>query len=212
MKHPYLANSTAELIEEVTSLIPKGYLFYVCGPIKEGEAPEPTDEEVLQGIEGGKQQIPARKNRAQMRYLRLDRFCVLMATKGVRPFLPEEEFLDIREYPVPCDGYYVSYRRTRDGKHGTLVELAPAYLARMTEKYLACAVLTSAEILEGYIRDFNCVPIPLVEKQIGAIVEAVNHKRRTAGLPLLRRTAVGLKETEGRSLLQGASKNGRNRK
>src|SRR5262245_28886483 len=129
MKHPYLAGSTAELIEEVTSLIPKGYLFYVCGPIKEGEAPEATDEEVVQGIEAGKRKLRTRKGRAEMRYLRLGRACYLMATKGARPFLPEEEFVDIREYPIPCLGYFVSYRRTRGGKHGSLVELAPGYLA-----------------------------------------------------------------------------------
>jgi hypothetical protein len=75
MKHSYLADSTAEFIEEVAShLIPKDYFFHAYGLTPEYEAAEETDREILKRIKAGNWQFRIRKNRAELRYLRFNRF------------------------------------------------------------------------------------------------------------------------------------------
>src|SRR5262245_46589261 len=101
-----------------------GYWWYVAGKIPHDKDPTRVDRKLIEKycIDVSESTRARRKQlgRANLQYLRLKRFFVLIATKGVHPFFVEEALgiRDIRYCPLKIGGYSISYRRggkTRKG-------------------------------------------------------------------------------------------------
>lgn len=103
----------------VTSLICRGYWFYVTGWIPEGKDAESIDRKLIAkydcAISKAARWRRKKLGKANVRYLRCGRFFLLIATKGEHRFFTEEaKIRDIRKTPLKFGGYSISYRR--DGR------------------------------------------------------------------------------------------------
>src|SRR6185369_11739835 len=94
----------------------KGYFFYVAGSVPDGKDPRAIDHKLIDryGINISKWARARRKQAgyANLRYLRFQRFFVLLATHGQHTFFEAEAacIKDIRRTPIKFAGYSVSYR------------------------------------------------------------------------------------------------------
>lgn len=185
-----------------------GYWFYVVGRIPAGKDPRAVDEKLLAkygvGVSESTRARRKQAGRANLQYLRHERFFVILATKGIHPFFTEEQHAihDIRRVPLCYAGYSISYRRgglTRAGKHDPTWH---AHVRMDRRQYLDCrawllewATRMKAEELG---RAFATLPVAAyapVRRQLLLIHRAVNRLRSANGqsavpvevLPLRRR-------------------------
>ena len=99
--------------------------LYVTGRVPAGKDPRAIDEKLIKkfGIDVSESTRARRKQagRANLQYLRHERFFVLLATKGAHPFFANEgeSIRDIRRLPLRYAGYSISYRRGGLTKKGT---------------------------------------------------------------------------------------------
>jgi hypothetical protein len=193
---PFLANSTGELIRQlITDCIPNSYYFFLNGYTPEDEEPTETDSIILNMIEAAKWRMGSRKDQAQVQYLRHHRTYLLLATAGVHPIINDNAHLvrDIRKTPLGFNGYSISCQRVRGGSgYRGSVQVGVQYFGVFREKFLAMSVRSSAVEMTDAFLALNFEPYPPVHEQLGALLKAVNEKRRAAGLELVRRSAVGL--------------------
>ena len=96
------------------NLVPHGYWFYVTGRVPDGKDPAHVDTKLLKKYDAGLSRA-ARARRKQLgwanvRYLRHERFFVILATKGQHPFFEEEAtaMRDLRHVPLRIGGYSIS--------------------------------------------------------------------------------------------------------
>lgn len=185
-----------------------GYWFYVSGWIPQGKDPKAVDEKLIAkyGIAVSESTRARRKiaGKANLQYIRHERFFVILATKGEHRFFTEEGNLirDIRRVPLKYAGYSISYRRggrTRDGqldsKWHSHVEIERRQLldlkAWLTEH---AARATTAELAKA----IYALPVESyapVRRQLLNLLRQLNHTRKSAGktplpievLPLRRR-------------------------
>lgn len=197
MTTPYLAHSTAELIEWVVKdYIPKGYYFYAPGLTPHDDDPVEFDREILDQIEASKWALHGQKGQADVQYLRFNRLFLIAATEGFLSFLPDqaERIKDIRKTSLGIDGHEINCLRSRGGKCRASVRIHPEYFAAMMEKYVRLAATSSAEDLGIYLLRLGRALYPTVREELGIVLQAVNRKRKVAGLEIVPRTAIGLKQ------------------
>ena len=209
--------------------LPHGYWFYVTGAIPMHKDVRQVDAKLIAkyGIDVLRTARARRKRsgRANMQYLRHDRFFVLLATRGTHLFFAEESACvrDARETPLQFAGYAVSYRRgnrkrdgTADNRWHSHVQIERGRYNELKAYFLEIAARRSADRLarEFYYLPFE--PYAPVRRQLLSILRAVNRARRQAGfeplpydvLPLRRRVVkpfeplpwrvAGLNSAEGR--------------
>jgi hypothetical protein len=169
------------------SCVGKGYFFYVAGSIPEGKDPRTVDQKLIHryGIDISKWARARRKQAggANLRYLRFERFFVLLATHGQHRFFEEEAACvrDIRRSPIKFAGYAVSYR----GGHPH-VRIEQEEYKEMKAYFVNLAVHRAAPALEGELAEVDFEPYAPVRRQLLCILRAVNQVRKTAGFTPVR--------------------------
>ena len=189
------AKTVGGFVQQVAvSSVAHGYWWYVTGTIPEGKDSARVDlklsEKYRTWASSAERARRKRAGWANVRYLRYDRFFILMATTGKQRFFAEmpdgeserdalgreERIRDIRRQPLRFEGYSISLRR---GHPSVRIQLEE-YL-RLKAYFLDLAPRRRAEAL---VREFWRVPFESyapVREQMRCILRAVNRARKTAG-------------------------------
>ncbi len=150
MEYRCVATSVDGFVQQLAvAYITHGYWFYVTGTIPEGKDPDAVDTKLIEryGIAISKWARCRRKKRglANMQYLRLGRFFVLLATKGQHEFFERERasIRDVRRKSIKFAGYSIGCRKGRDGQWHASVRMqrnqvevladAAKHIARQTD-------------------------------------------------------------------------------
>jgi len=188
------------------NLLPHGYWFYVTGIVPEGKDVRRVDAKLIRkyGAALGKAARSRRKRLglANVRYLRHDRFFVLLATYGRHRFHLEDarSIRDVRRVPLKFAGYSISYRRggrRRDGGRDrgwhSHVEIDRRRFAELRAFLVEMAARWSTErlALEFYRLPFE--PYAPVRRQMLLLLKAVNAQRKRAGLSPLPHTVLPMR-------------------
>jgi hypothetical protein len=180
------------------SYIANGYWFYVTGVIPEGKDQRRVDEKLISkyGIDISKFSRARRKasGKANMQYLRHQRFFVLAATHGEHGFFrPIEEggegdrIRDCRETPIKFASYAVSYR----GGHAH-VRIEIETFRELKAYFSQHACHWSAQRIEAQMRALPFEPYAPIRSQLFALLRLINRKRKTAQLDLVTTSCLRL--------------------
>ena len=180
----------------VTSIICRGYWFYVTGRIPDDKAPELIDEKLIAKYEAGiaKSTRWRRKKlgKANIRYLRWGRFFVIFATKGEHPFFTEEANIrDIRKIPLKVGGYSISFRRDGRPRSGRGEQFrvhvrieAERYKELLAEfEHYACRM--SPDRLAAKLYELPFQGYAPVRRQLCSILRVINRRRCRAGMSVI---------------------------
>jgi hypothetical protein len=165
------------------SSVGRGYYFYVTGSVPEGKAPQAIDEKLIgrYGIDISKWARARRKKAglANIKYLRFDRFFVLLATHGQHPFFEAEatSIRDARRTPIRFAGYSVSVRAGHPH-----VRIEQEEYMQVKAYFESIALRRSVDALERELSQVRFEPYAPVRRQLLCLVRTVNRARRTAGL------------------------------
>lgn len=189
------ATSLEGFIQQLAvSCVGKGYVHYVTGRIPDPKEPRAIDAKFAAkyglGLSKWSRCRRKRAGLANVRYLRFERFFVLIATNGVHAFFEEEAggIRDCRRVPIKFGGYAVS---SKNGRVHVRIEreqynLLKAYV-------LDLAVRRRAETLERLIGSLPFEPYAPVRRQLLNLVRAVNKARKVAGFDALDYSCVRMK-------------------
>ena len=131
MPYQCVATSVAGFVQQLAvNYVARGYYFYVTGTIPDGKDPTKTDQKIIAqyGIDISKWARARRKKdgKANVQYLRYDRFYVIIATHGEHPFFAAEQnqIRNIRKQPLRFRGYAIGVGRSRrDGSFHASVRI-----------------------------------------------------------------------------------------
>jgi hypothetical protein len=174
--------------------IDKGYFFYATGRVPEGKDPRAVDRKLAErygsAISKWSRYRRKRGGHANVRYMRHERFFVLMATGGVSPFFEQEAGVirDCRREPFKYGGYSISSK----GGHVS-VRIEREQYNVLKAAFLEYALRRPAERLEGMVSSLPFEPYAPVRRQLLSLVRAMNRARKTAGLKPLSYSCVRLK-------------------
>ncbi len=173
-----------------------GYWFYVTGRVPSGKDPRAVDAKLIRkyGIAVSESTRTRRKHagRANLQYLRHERFFVILATKGVHPFFEDEAPIirDIRRRPLCYAGYSISYRRGGLTRQGTTDPNWHAHVRLDRQQYLNLRADFSEWALRASTaelsRAFSTLPVAAyapVRRQLLLLLRTVNRIRAAAGKP-----------------------------
>lgn len=186
----------AGFVQRIVVLCQKGYPFYISGYITAPKAPATTDRKLL------KKYAPElnRRRRAYRKslglenghYLRYDRSWVLLMTHPsfVRDIDAHEQVHDMRHTPLQVCDYSIGLRfdgakhRAGGQQRRASVRFANAYYQAEKAYFVERAVHWSADRLGQEIWEMSSFHVKYtpIYRQWQAILKAVNHKRRAAGL------------------------------
>lgn len=189
-----------------SSYLRHGYWRYVCGVVPEWKNPTLVDEKLTRkyGIAISESTRARRKRagKANLQYIRHDRFFVILATEGTHPFFELEAgaIRDIRRVPIKFHGYSISYRpggRTRSGEPDprwhSHVEIERVRYKEIRDHLLELAAHRSVNnlVLEFYRLPFE--PYAPVRRQMLNLLRAVNRVRKAAGYEVLPKEVLPLR-------------------
>lgn len=169
--------------------VSRGYCYYVTGWIPTRKDPRRTDEKIARqyGIGLTKSSRMRRKQAgyANVQYLRLGRFFVIIATLGVHPFFDDEGELlrDMRRPPFFTFGGY-SIKRvycTKLRRWKTSVRIDQETYRELKARFLEAALKVDELTLAERIRALPFVRYKPICQQIRKLWRAVNQVRHTAG-------------------------------
>jgi hypothetical protein len=177
------ASSVEGFIQQLAvSCVARGYVFYVCGRVPEHKDPRELDrkmaERYLLALSKWSRARRKRAGLANVRYLRFDRFFVLVATPGEHRFFADEAGLiqDCRRVPIKFGGYSVS---SRGGKVHVRIEREQYNLLK--SYFLEVALRRRADALERMVASLPFEPYAPVRRQLLNLVRAINAERKAAG-------------------------------
>ena len=173
-----------------------GYWFFVAGRVPAGKNPQAVDEKLIRkyGIDVSESTRTRRKRagRANLQYLRHERFFVILATKGVHPFfeLEGQTIRDIRRRPLCYAGYSISYRRGGLTRKGATDPNWHAHVRLDRQQYLNLRAefsewaprASTAELARAF-STLPVAPYAPVRRQLLLLLLAVNRIRTAAGKP-----------------------------
>jgi hypothetical protein len=184
-----------------SNYLPHGYWFYVTGVVPEGKDPRSVDRKLIEkyGIGISRQSRARRKTagRANLHYLRFERFFVLLATHGQHAFFAEEgnRVRDVRRIPIQFYGYSLSAKKghfiqkqsmdeppMRDSRYRVRVQIARDRYRELKSYFQEMSTRHSVEIVS---RELWCVPFEPyapVRRQMHNILRVLNKRRYAAGL------------------------------
>lgn len=188
------------------NFLPHGYWFYVTGWIPAGKAPQPIDAKLIAKYEVDLSRA-ARSRRKQLghanlRYLRLGRFFVLIATHGKHRFFEEEgkSIRDIRRVPLKIAGYSISFRpgnsgtedKTAAGGHSHVV-IGRERFKELEAWFSELALRQSASRLSYEFYRFPYEPYAPIRRQMLRLLRTVNEIRKRNGRPVLPHAVLPLR-------------------
>lgn len=194
----YEATSAAGFLQQLAvAYLGHGYWFYVTGHVPEGKDPAAVDRKLLAKyqVELSKWARARRKasGLANVQYLRLGRFFVLLATRGHHAFFEGEgHFKDARDEPIRFQGYSVSVKRGVDGRWHPSVRLHPDTYRELRAYLVGLATHRTVEALSAELRRLPFEPYAPVRRQLLNILRALNRARRVAGLETVPSSALRL--------------------
>lgn len=177
----------------VTSLVCRGYWFYVTGRIPDGKDAESIDRKLTEkydcAISKAARWRRKKLGKANVQYLRCGRFFILIATKGEHRFFQEEANIrDIRKTPLKFSGYSISFRR--DGRptanspthqFRVHVRIEQQRFRELLAEFEHLACRESAERLAGRFYALPYNGYAPVRRQLCRLLRHVNQRRRKAG-------------------------------
>jgi hypothetical protein len=191
MSTRYEAKSLEGFIQQLAvGFVSHGYCFYVTGWIPEKKDPRDTDAKIARqyGIGLTKSSRMRRKQAgyANVQYLRLGRFFVIIATRGIHPFFENEgEFVrDMHRPPFFTFGGY-SVKRVYCVKHRrwkTSVRIDRETYRYLKATFLDAALKVDELTLAKRLRALSFEPYKPIRRQLRQLWRAVNRVRHTAGL------------------------------
>jgi hypothetical protein len=213
MKYRYEITSLVGFVQYLASnLLPHGYWFYVTGRVPEGKDPGAVDRKLIEKycIGLSRQQRARRKlaGHANLHYVRLGRFWVLLATHGEHSFfLGEGEAVrDLRHTPLQVGGYSLTVRRGNffkkqpgaekaeaDGKRRVRVQIARERYRELKAYFLSIACHRSVEALSRELWNIPFEPYAPVRKQVLNLLRLINAKREAAGYAKLLTSVLRMK-------------------
>lgn len=163
-----------------------GHWFYVTGQVPPHKDPRVVDAKLVgrYGLDISKWARARAKavGRASVRYIRHDRFFILISTNGRHEFYEHEpEIRDVRRQPIRYAGYSISYRRGVDRRWHVSVRIAPDEYVRLKSYLVGLAVHRSPENLALEFHRIPFEPYAPVRRQLLNILRAVNRLRHCAG-------------------------------
>lgn len=177
------ATSIEGFIQQVAvAYLARGYWFYVAGRIPDGKPAATVDAKLIAKYGAGAMRHErARRKRAglaNVRYIRHDRYFLLLATHGKHAFFEEEagQVRDARRVPIRVAGYSLSARNGR-----VSVRIAPDEYQRLKAWFLDLACRRQADALAAEFERVRFMPYRPVRVQLLTIWRAVNRARRAAG-------------------------------
>lgn len=214
MEYRCEVRTTKGLVQQlVTNYVSRGYFYYVTGKLPERKNPHEFDAKMIAKYKLSRRKVDrlARKEagQANVGYLRLGRYFVLMATGPMgahRFFNPcdaargqdgestldaagnERRILDVRRTPLKVGGYSVAFVNG----HGR-VQIHQEEYCRQKRAAVELAKQASADELREWFQDFPYEPYWKIREQLFAMLRAVNAARKTAGLSQLPEDVLRLK-------------------
>lgn len=114
----HLVGSIEGMVQQLVTLIAKGYRYYFVGKMKAGTDPEPFDQKMLSRYEAGLPKWTRERRRqrgvANFRYLRHDDWFIVLLTEGEADrFWREDKHRtrNVRAVPIRFKGYSISFRQ-----------------------------------------------------------------------------------------------------
>jgi len=196
----------------VTSLICRGYWFYVTGWLPEGKDAAAIDRKLTDkydcAVSKSARWRRKKLGKANVRYIRCGRFFLLIATKGEHAFFHEEASIrDIRKTPIKFGGYSISFRR--DGRpsaelHKTQfrvhVRIEKSRFQELVAEFEHLALRRSEENLAAKLYELPFLGYAPVRRQLCTLLRQVNLKRRHSSLSQLPRECLFLGPSPSRQL------------
>lgn len=188
----------------VTSLICRGYWFYVTGWIPDGKDAAAIDRKLTDkydcAVSKSARWRRKKLGKANVRYIRCGRFFLLIATKGEHAFFHEEANIrDIRKTPIKFRGYSISFRRDgRPSAKATTVQyrvhvrIEKERFKELTAEFEALATRRSAGHVAARLYELPFHGYAPVRRQLCTLLRTVNRKRRAAALSQLSRECLFL--------------------
>ena len=199
-----IAASLEGFIQQVAvSYIRTGHFFYVPGTIPVDANSAAVDAKIIgkYGINISRWGRSLRKQRgeANLQYIRLGRFFVILATHGQSLFfeLEGEQVQDCRRRPIKVGGYSLSYRGGHPHVRIDLQEYL-AFKAGMSDLALR---MTRVE-LESVLATPRYVPYAPVRRQVWNVWREVNRVRLAAGLEPVTQECLPLRRRIVRPFLE----------
>jgi hypothetical protein len=199
----HVVSSIDGMVAMLVNLVSKGYRYYFVGQVKEGKALEDFDGRLVAHYEADLPKWGRERRKrvgvANFRYLRFERWFIVLATEGsAARFWQEdrERIRDVRHTPIRFHGYSLSYRqggykdralwkdplvRERDMKWHARVQLDAETYAGIKAYFLNIAIHRQADILAREFLSLPFQPYRPVREQLFSILRAVNGARQLAG-------------------------------
>jgi len=184
------AVSVAGFVQQLAvAYIQNGYWFYVTSQIPEGKDPYDIDKKIIKkyGADRSQWERSRRKRagKANVQYLRFQRFFLIVATSGEHLFFEEEPFKDVRREPIKFAGYAIGFREGSDGRWHVSVRIQRDEYLRLKAWMLELACWRSVEVLSEEFHRLFFEPYAPVRRQLLNILRSVNNARGAAGLEKL---------------------------
>ncbi len=176
------------------SCVGKGYVHYVTGRVPEHKDPRAIDRKFAGkyrlGMSKWSRYRRKRGGLANLRYLRFERYFVLIATCGVHDFFEHEAagIRDCRRVPIKFGGYAIS---SKNGRVHVRIEREQYNLLKAY--FLDLAVRRKAATLERMVAGLPFEPYAPVRRQLLNLVRAMNKARKAAGFEPLSFSCVRMK-------------------
>lgn len=174
--------------------LPHGYLYYVTGQIPEPKDPRAFDEKILAryGIDRSRAGRTRRKaaGYANLHYLRLGRFFVLLATRGRHWFFDAERknLQRFDETPLRVGGYSISVRQGH-----AHVRMSLDRYREMKSYFVELAKHRRLEFIKRELAEIPFEPYAPLRRQLLNILRAMNRVRKEAGFERIPYTALRLR-------------------
>jgi len=180
------------------NLVNKGYWFYVTGSIPERKSVQTVDRKLVElyGLNLSKWARARRKaqGKANVAYLRYERFFILLATQGAHPLFEREGHVrDIRRQPIQFHGYSIGCSKGGDGRYHASVKIHADAYRLLESSLLAAAVHRSKDYIEHQLRAIQFVPYARVRRQLLKCVKTINVARQTAGFDPVSHSVLNLR-------------------
>jgi hypothetical protein len=195
MKYRAEVTSVEGFVQQIAcSFLRHGYWFYVTGVVPPHKDPRAIDEKLIEkyGIAISEATRSRRKKlgRANLQYIRFERFFAIFATKGEHRFFEDERdsLRDIRRIPLKFAGYSISYRRggrTRGGEPDhrwhAHVEIERRQFLELKDHLIRIAKKRPAGYVALAFYNLQVEPYAPVRRQLLMILREANRARRAAG-------------------------------
>ncbi len=158
-----------------------GYKRYAFRTIPPGKDLPGIDRKIIQNYQvsfcRSTRLRRARKGLANVIYLRhQDRF-ILTASDGLNEAFDKIHYLYFQEQPLLIDGYTIGVKRNKP-----CIMIQPRRWAHIRSNILAVALHNQAKV-ENLFQTISPFSFPEVIRQKRKLLDEVNQKRKTAGLP-----------------------------